>query len=137
MIVLITGDRDWKDWGAVEAFAKTLNPFNDVVIQGDARGADRMVFETACRKYMVATLSVPALWQYRGKAAGAQRNARMAGIIGTPDFVVYFHDNLEESKGTALMVRIARRQGIPVYSWREWVDINPVWSYNSGAPVAQ
>jgi len=134
VIVLITGDRNWDDWEAVEAFAKTLNPLQDIVVQGEARGADTMVFEVACRRHSVATLCVPPHWNYYGLGAGGKRNARMAEIIGKPDACVYFHNDLGASKGTALMVKIAKHQGIPVYSWREWVDTTPAWSYNGAVP---
>jgi hypothetical protein len=34
---------------------------------------------------------------------------------GHPDLVLAFSDNLEESKGTAMMVKLAKDAGVPVY----------------------
>lgn len=37
------------------------------------------------------------------------------GLLGQPDLVLAFHDNLSESKGTRDMVQRAKRAGVPVY----------------------
>lgn len=122
-IVLVTGDRDWDDENAVKAFVETLNPYTDIVIEGHARGADKITFDECIYKG-VPTLAVPALWNLQGRAAGPLRNRKMVQIIGTPDVCVYFHNDLESSKGTKHMVNTARSMDILVYSWREWVDLH-------------
>jgi hypothetical protein len=55
-----------------------------------------------------------AAWDMHGKAAGAIRNQRMLDE-GKPDEVWAFTDDLATSKGTADMVRRARKADVPVY----------------------
>ena len=84
----------------------------DVIIEGDARGADRMAGEIA--KELKIPLEVyPADWNQYGKAAGPIRNTQMLKE-GKPDKVLAFHDDIDSSKGTAHMVKIALKAGIPV-----------------------
>jgi len=56
----------------------------------------------------------PAHWDEYGRAAGPIRNRQMLDK-GWADAVVAFHLNLDESKGTADMVREARKRGLPVW----------------------
>ena len=55
----------------------------------------------------------PADWARHGKRAGPLRNLRMLHE-GRPDLVLAFHDDIENSKGTAHMVTIAQRAGVDV-----------------------
>ena len=48
-------------------------------------------------------IKFPAEWDKYGKAAGVLRNQQMLDE-GYPDLVVYFHKDLENSKGTKDMV---------------------------------
>ena len=48
-------------------------------------------------------IKFPAEWDKYGKAAGVLRNQQMLDD-GHPDLVVYFHKDLENSKGTKDMV---------------------------------
>ena len=58
-------------------------------------------------------LEFPAKWEEFNRAAGTIRNQQMIDE-GHPDLVVYFHDNLDGSKGTKEMVNRAVRTNIPV-----------------------
>ena len=72
----------------------------------------------------VALECYPADWDRHGKAAGPIRNQRM--IDTGVDLVVAFHDDLEHSKGTGHMVKIARLHGRPVWHLRHVVDTREV-----------
>jgi PP-loop superfamily ATP-utilizing enzyme len=110
MKVLVCGGRDWSD---TKKTYDTLDKINkeygiDVIIEGDARGADRMAGYWA-RKNRIDLKLYPADWDKYGKAAGYIRNQQMLDE-GKPDLVVAFPGG----KGTAMMVDIARKAGVHV-----------------------
>lgn len=114
MRILVCGSRDWNDYRMIsDALIDNYSlPF--VVIEGEARGADRMAAEWAERWHQpVELLRFPANWNKYGRAAGMIRNQQMLDE-GKPDLVLAFHDDLEHSKGTKDMVNRARRAGIEV-----------------------
>lgn len=131
MRVLVTGDRNWNDGYIVSTVLTGLLVDAQVVgeglviIDGKARGADTFAGEW----YGGAEDGIHAIhedvqherysakWDEHGKAAGPIRNQQML-TEGKPDVVIAFHDNLEASKGTADMVKRARRAGLPVYNIR-------------------
>lgn len=121
MRVLVTGDRNWQD---VAFLFRALDDLNrqqtvNVVIEGAAPGAD-----TAARQWAEArgipVQEYPALWKQYGRAAGPVRNRQMIEE-GHPTIVVAFHPDLSQSKGTADMVRQARKAGLEMihYTGRE------------------
>jgi len=121
--VLVCGDRDWTDEAIIHAvldgYARQCGTRNIVVIEGDARGADRIAgaWTTARRTtygHDIDHECYPANWAEHHRAAGPIRNQQML-TEGDPDSVLAFHDNLAESKGTADMVRRARKANLPVY----------------------
>lgn len=113
--VLICGDRDWANtpefdrimekWVATHGIPQTI-------IEGCARGADRAA-EYWARLHGVTVEHYPAQWDQHGRSAGTIRNAAM--LDAKPDAVIAIHSDLANSKGTAHMVRIARRAGVPVW----------------------
>lgn len=109
--VLICGDRNWSHLLDIENFIKSL-PSDTVIIEGECRGADLMAKSFAL-KYHLQVEKFPANWKKYGKGAGIIRNKEMLDK-GNPDFVVAFHNNLAESKGTRNMVKQAKDKGIPV-----------------------
>ena len=112
MKVLITGDRDWTDIESIRAWLAKLQDWGyTTVIEGGARGADRIA-ESEARKMGMKVIEIPADWGRYGKGAGAIRNQEMLEL--KPDLVVAFHSDLERSKGTADMVRRARKEGVEV-----------------------
>lgn len=120
MRVLVTGGRDYDDYGAVK---RELDALEDmaymqreilVVIHGDARGADSLARHW-CKDamtrapYNVQHIPCPADWKTHGMAAGPIRNQAMIDDHH-PSLVLAFPGG----KGTADMVRRARRAGLEV-----------------------
>ena len=111
MLILVCGDRNWIDYRPIKRELSKYNPKTDVIMHGDARGADRISGQVA----MALGFPVrpfPANWNRFGKAAGPIRNQQM--LDERPDLVLAFHPNIEQSKGTGHMVRIARLKGVKV-----------------------
>lgn len=81
------------------------------VVSGGARGADSLAALWA-RKNGVPFREFPADWDRFGKSAGFRRNREM--LDDGPDLVVAFSEDLAASKGTSMMVGLARDAGVPV-----------------------
>jgi len=126
--ILVCGSRDWGD---EEAIFTVLNGYlrDDMpmtVINGGARGADAIATRWALLNQYVWSESnpseklvelrvYPAQWDQHGKTAGPRRNQLMLEG-GKPDVCWAFTTKpLEESRGTADMVRRARAAGVPTY----------------------
>ena len=109
MRVLMCGSRDWID---PEPIRKAFERHQvTVCIHGGARGADTLAGrEAALRGIPVAAFR--AEWERYGRGAGPIRNQRMVDE-GAPELVIAFHSDIEESRGTADMVRRAIQAGIP------------------------
>lgn len=110
MKVLICGDRHWKDKEFIRNAMQIL-PAGTVVIHGAARGADTIAGDIA-KAMGLQVLAFPAQWNTLGKAAGPVRNMNMLGE--GPDVVWAFHDNLNESRGTRNMIKLAMKRGVEV-----------------------
>lgn len=111
MILLVCGGRNFNDW---ERFCAALSglPFRpDLVVEGDARGADRLA-KTWARLEGIHCATVPAMWQEHGRRAGAARNAAMLAL--RPDYCLA----MPGGAGTDDMKRQASAAGIPV--WAPW-----------------
>ena len=78
------------------------------IIQGQARGADRMAAVWAFYRG-VAMLAMPANWDYYDKRAGSIRNTWMLDF-GLPDLLIAFPGGY----GTANMVEQTRERNIQV-----------------------
>jgi len=111
MRILVCGGREWQD-GAWITKALAQHDKDTVVIEGDARGADRLA-GLAADQLGFAKEVYPADWTKHGKRAGYLRNTQML-VEGKPDLVYAFHSNIATSKGTAMMVRIAAEAGVKV-----------------------
>jgi hypothetical protein len=113
--VIITGDRDWKDMDAVGRRMGAF-PEGTLFIHGNATGAD------FCCDEMATRLGYPKVrmpyFSHLGRAGGPVRNQYMLEILlalqlaGVEVKVLAFHDHIEESKGTADMLRRAKKAGI-------------------------
>jgi len=119
MRVLICGDRNWKDRDSIFACVSAL-PESVPIIEGEARGADRIAGQ-ATRFYGHTVFEFPADWNQYGKAAGPIRN-RQIMKEGKPTLVIFFHNNLKQSKGTRDMVEVATKNDIPVINGRSVSD---------------
>lgn len=138
MRVLICGSRDWADRAIVHHVLAGLyeQAMNDVenfsVIHGacntklDTRaektpgiGADAYAHEwCSYSPGYVSELAFPADWEQHGKRAGFIRNARMLDEA-KPDLVIGF-TNDPPSRGTTIMLDLAKRAGVTVYRVQEW-----------------
>lgn len=112
MNVLVCGGREYNDaqtFGRVmyeQVLAKYQSPH---IIAGGARGADTLARDWA-KSWRLEYTEYPADWERYGKRAGMIRNKQMLGD-GQPDLVVAFPGGV----GTAMMIRIAREAGVPVF----------------------
>lgn len=110
MRVLFCGDRHWTAYKVIADVMAALRP--EVVIEGEARGADSMAADAA-DYFGIPVLRFPADWEKHGRAAGPIRNKQML-VEGRPDLVIAFHDDIATSKGTRNMVKQAEKKKIPV-----------------------
>ena len=117
MRALICGSRDWCYPKPVEVVVAGLVAVFGrdrlTVVHGAARGADSHAGAAADR-HDIECEAYPADWDTHGKGAGPIRNQRMLEE-GKPDVVFAFTNDLASSRGTADMVRRARKAGLPVY----------------------
>lgn len=110
MRVLVTGDRNWTDTVIMKKAIGSLSR-GDVVVQGEARGADSLARDFAKLRGLQVD-SFPAKWDLHGRAAGPIRNQEM--LDTNPDEVWAFHQNLAISRGTLDMVKRAKKKGTKV-----------------------
>lgn len=90
------------------------NYLNDVfVIAGKAKGVDTVAIDWAISNWC-GFVEYPAQWDLYGKRAGYLRNQQMLDE-GKPDYVIAFPGG----KGTAMMIRIAEKAGVPVFIIKE------------------
>ena len=123
VLVLICGSRDWTDEAPIKAFIDSL-PAGAAVLEGDARGADRIAGRLA-RARGLAVEAMPADWTVHApgwcrcpepkpsycKAAGLKRNQEM--LLRKPSMAAAFV--LGASRGTRDMIRRLRSAGVAVY----------------------
>lgn len=118
MRVLVCGTRYYSEDLKLLIYSE-LNRRSDIktIIEGGARGADAIAagwaVETQGARAAVALESFPADWNKHGKGAGPIRNQKMLDE-GKPDLVLAFHTDPGLGKGTADMVRRAKKAGVPV-----------------------
>jgi hypothetical protein len=110
MRVLVCGGRDFTDRALLQATLDRLHHARvfTVLIEGDARGADRMAGEWA-EAQGIAHEVFKADWEGLGPKAGPMRNQQMLDE-GRPDLVVAFPGK----SGTGHMKRIAQAAGIEI-----------------------
>jgi hypothetical protein len=120
MRVLVCGSRTWTAKLPIAMLVRAManGPSDNVLIHGDAPGADRMGGQSAGRQGVPVEV-YPADWEKHGRKAGPIRNQQMLDE-GRPDLVWAFVDKpLAESRGTSDMVRRARAAGLKVYVTEE------------------
>ena len=115
--VLVCGGRNYNDKQrsfrildkALEAATLAERPF--VLIHGGAKGADSLAgLWASMRKDSVEERVYPADWSTHGRGAGPIRNQKML-TNESPHVIIAF----EGGKGTAHMVSIGKKAGVPVY----------------------
>jgi hypothetical protein len=108
---LICGSRDFSNpfmasiW--IDAYLRSMLKRGDIVIHGNARGADRISAESAERAGCTV-LAYEADWETHGKRAGIIRNLEM--LDANPDMVIAFWTG--KSKGTKHTISEAEKRGI-------------------------
>ena len=112
--VLVCGSRDWIDRDYIRDVILEYNLTHhiEIIIEGDARGADRYAGRVAV-ELDIPLMVVPAKWGQYGNSAGPRRNVEML-YKGHPTVVLAFHDELRLSKGTKHMCRLAIDAALPV-----------------------
>ena len=140
MKVIFCGDRKWSNKDVIrKAFLELAAEYNYeplYIVEGGAPGADslsREVIEEEASeiRHLRTITTIQADWDNFGVYAGPRRNQQM--LDTHPDLVYAFHDNLEESKGTKHMVRIAEHAGIPIRVYKNngsYRDILPKYIEN-------
>jgi hypothetical protein len=108
--VLVCGGRDYDDRDLVFIVLDRIHKETPIefVIQGEASGADALAREWAIDR-KVALIGCHADWAKHGRAAGPIRNQDMIDRW-EPSMVLAFPGG----RGTADMVRRARKAGVPV-----------------------
>jgi hypothetical protein len=125
--VLICGDRNWTN-GVFIAHVLSDVLFTqgiDVVIEGEARGADKLGAAAARQLHIPEDhiLKFPADWKKYKLAAGPIRN-RQQFNEGKPDLVLAFHNDIANSKGTKDMVKVAMKAGVETHVYTEEGEVN-------------
>jgi hypothetical protein len=112
--ILICGGRDYDDKFKVDfvlrCFVDFLGKDNFCVIQGGARGADKLALDW-CAANNVACFTGCAFWHTQGQKGGPIRNANMLKWFA-PTVVIGFPGG----KGTNDMLARAMTAGVPVYA---------------------
>jgi len=128
--VIVCGSRKWTDKEQIRTLIKAL-PFDCVVIEGRAQGAD-LIAEEICDELHHPFEPFPADWDNISRpgavvrknrfgkpydaAAGPFRNRQMLDRLlkDAPNIRVFaFHEDFDRSKGTKDMVKIAMKAKVP------------------------
>jgi hypothetical protein len=107
-LVLICGGREFSNRDLLFS-TLDLEPDIGCIVQGGARGADRLAKEWAHSKG-IAEFECQAQWKTYGKGAGTKRNTWMVSFM-RPDLVIAFPT--PDSIGTWNMLRQAKELNIP------------------------
>lgn len=116
MRVLVCGGRDFSNAAWLYRVLDDLKRREviDCIIEGDARGADRIAGYWA-KKNRIHLKLFPAEWQKHGKGAGPIRNQKMLDEAN-PDLVIAFpRASGEYGNGTLDMMARAKKSGVDVF----------------------
>lgn len=118
MRIVISGSRDFNNYEVIESNILDIigklnsNTSSIEIISGGCRGVDRCAEMFAYRNGYEFT-EFPADWSL-GKSAGYLRNKQMAEYASELNGVLIAFWNMK-SKGTKMMIDLARRYGLDVY----------------------
>ena len=112
MRILVCGDRNYTDILRIKKFLSAY-PSDTILIEGEAKGADKLSRAAAVSLGWLNIEEYPAQWNIYGRGAGPIRNKKML-TEGKPDLIVWFHNDIENSKGTKNMITVAKKAGIKV-----------------------
>lgn len=112
--ILVTGSRDWADYGTIKHALFEHVRTGDVLVHGDCpRGADEMAARLWQRFHGV-TEAWPADWDAHGRAAGPIRNQEM--VRAGANLCLAFIRN--QSPGAMDCMWRAKGAGIPTVVYR-------------------
>ena len=124
MKYIIAGGRDFNNYSIMrQILFGIINPEEDIIVCGDARGAD-MQGAMYAAQYNVPIQHFPAYWDTYGKTAGFIRNAEMGAYA---DAAIIFWDGV--SKGTKHMIQTMKKLGKPysVFNYKgELIESNGI-----------
>ena len=113
--ILVTGDREWSDIPRVVEELKGFRP-GTILVHGACRGAD-IICAAVAEALRFEVRAYPADWEKHRKAAGPIRNQQMLDTENKPDepidLVLAFHNNIQDSRGTADMLDRVTKVGLP------------------------
>lgn len=119
-VVIVTGSRNWKDPNTIGRALGNISP--DLIIHGDAKGADSIANEWAAL-HDCFCIRMPANWEKDGKAAGPIRNS---GMIKLGTVLKYFGHDVKvlaflrpESIGTRDCIKRAEHANIELEVFNE------------------
>lgn len=104
--VVVTGGRDYDDYGKVVSVLSTLDK-DCVIVHGGATGADELAFLAAMELDLKVEVH-KADWKTYGRTAGPIRNQQM---VKDADLVIAFPGG----RGTANCVQEARKRDVRVW----------------------
>lgn len=128
--ILVTGDRKWDDIPRVVRALEGHRP-GTILIHGHAPGAD-IICGAVAEALGFVVHSYPADWERYKRAAGPIRNRQMLKEENLPhepiDIVYAFHNDIENSKGTKDMIKVAEATGLDVkmHTSADTVETEPV-----------
>lgn len=109
MIVGMCGSRSWRNIEIIEADVRLLEPLDDIVIVGDAGGADAII-TMLTRRHGVQSAIMRAYWDLHKRRAGSVRNRKMFDL-GIQELYVYTNG----TPGSTMMIGFANERGIPIH----------------------
>ena len=128
--MLVCGDRNWHNFVLPRQILKDLLKHDPIitVVHGDCRGADKICGYTA-RQLGMTVIPEPANWNEYGLKAGPIRNKFMIDKYH-PNLVVAFHNDIQNSKGTLGMLKLAKKSNIPIKLYKESGEVD-IYEYLS------
>lgn len=118
-VFLVTGDRKYSNINNIREVLSKYKNNKCLLIHGACKGADLLAHQVATELNFTIQ-SFPANWNKYGKAAGPMRNMQMLTEMlkykreGMETFVLAFHDNIAESRGTKNCIKCAMKYGFNV-----------------------
>lgn len=120
MKVVVSGSREWGDVKTVELafkrFIRTENTQDVIIIHGGCKGLD-LIAGSVAKGMNYNVVIFPADWNLYGKAAGPIRNRKM--LDENPDLIIWFHQDIENSKGTKDLIKEANKRNLKVVCGHE------------------
>lgn len=112
MKILVCGSRHYSNYKKItEVLSNYIYHIPVTIIHGGCKGADT-ICGTVAKEFGFDVKEYPADWNAHGRAAGPLRNKLM--LYDNPDIehAIVFHENIEQSKGSADMLKRVKAAGI-------------------------